>query len=197
MRDSSVMNCSDHVEVRGVSADQVEEALEIYAKVQVLRGAAATVTRRRLVQAMTSSGVSLVPPATIAQAERLAGHRNMLLGTPVYTHTSLQKTRGDDLVSTTRTWLSRRREAYEVFTLNHRGRALIPAFQLDAQGNPRPELQPILKSLIESGIRGWELWTWLSSPTSLLSGEVPEKLARTNSQRVLRAAQRFAANNQA
>ncbi|OBG05820.1 hypothetical protein [Mycolicibacter sinensis] len=84
---------------------------------------------------------------------------------------------GDTTTSNTRTWLTRRRESHEVFTLTHQGRTVIPAFQLDELGRPRPELQPILAALAEAGITGWPLWTWLTSPTALLSGEIPEQLA--------------------
>ncbi|MCB0951087.1 MAG: hypothetical protein K0U84_22220 [Actinomycetia bacterium] len=60
--------------------------------------------------------------------------------------------------------------ARELFTVKHDGRTIIPAFQLDADGEPRPELQPVLQPLIDAGVQSWALWTWLTSPTSLLSG---------------------------
>jgi hypothetical protein len=50
----------------------------------------------------------------------------------------------------------------------------------------------VLEALADTGITGWPLWTWLTSPTALLSGEIPEQLARRAPARVLRAAQRFA-----
>ena len=70
---------------------------------------------------------------------------------------------------------------------------MIPAFQFDESGEPRPELRPMLSALQEGGLEGWSLWTWLTRPTSFLSGGVPEEVARTNPKRALRAAQRFAA----
>jgi hypothetical protein len=51
--------------------------------------------------------------------------------------------------------------------------------------------------LIDAGVQSWALWTWLTSPTSLLSGEIPEQLVRSTPQRVLRAARRLAAANAA
>jgi hypothetical protein len=80
-----------------------------------------------------------------------------------------------------------------LFSINDKGRTLIPAFQLDERGDPRTELQPILSALHDGGVQGWALWTWLTKPTSFLSGGVPEKVARTDPARVVRAAQRFAA----
>jgi hypothetical protein len=116
-----------------------------------------------------------------------------LLDTPVLTHASLRDLRGDAKESTTRTWLSRRRDAHALLTVSHNGRTLLPGYQLDDNGEPRPELAPILDALLTAGVTGWTLWTWLSAPAALLSGDTPEHLARTAPQRVLRAAQRFAA----
>ncbi|WP_197383201.1 hypothetical protein [Mycolicibacterium mengxianglii] len=188
-----VAELADHLEVRGVSRRDVEEALELIGKVRVLQADHASATRADLTRALMAGNVSLTPPATLAQARRLAGHRDALLATPVYTHDTLRALRGDTKTSSTRTWLTRRRDNHEVFTITHNGRTLIPAFQLDEQGRPRPELQPILEALSEAGITGWSLWTWLTSPTALLSGEVPEQLARRAPVRVHRAARRFAA----
>jgi hypothetical protein len=187
----------DHVEVRGVSRHEVLEALHLHAEVQVAKAAHTADVRDSLVRTLMGKGVSLVPPASLAQAQRLAAHRDALLATPVYTHESLQQMRGDTRASSTRTWLSRRKDARELFTVKHDGRTVIPAFQLDADAEPRPELQPVLQTLIDAGVQSWALWTWLTSPTSLLSGEIPEQLVRSTPHRVLRAAERFAAANAA
>lgn len=182
----------DHVEVRGVSRRHVAEALSLLEKVRAVQADHAAATRGDLVQALMIQNVSLTPPATLAQAQRLATSRAALLATPVLTHESLRELRGDARVSSTRTWVTRRRDARELFTVTHNGRTLIPAFQLDDHGEPRAELQPVLSALIDAGVRGWSLWTWLTTPTSFLSGGVPEQVARTAPARVLRAAQRFA-----
>lgn len=182
---------ADHLEVRGVSRLEVEEALELMGRVRVLQADHMSATRADLTRALMARNVSLIPPATLAQAQRLATHRDALLATPVFTHETLRALRGDAKTSSTRTWLTRRRDHHEVFTVTHNGRTLIPAFQLDEQGQPRPELQPILEVLAGTGITGWSLWTWLTSPTALLSGEAPEQLARRAPARVLRAARRF------
>jgi len=187
----------DHLEVRGVSRWEVLEALRLLADVQVVQATSAAEVRDSLVQTLMGKGVSLVPPASLAQAQRLAAHRNALLATPAYTHESLQQVRGDAKESSTRTWLSRRRDAREAFTVSHGGRTIVPAFQFDADAEPRPELQPVLQTLIDGGVQSWALWTWLTASTPLLSGAVPEQLVRSNPQRVLRAAQRFVAANAA
>lgn len=176
-----------------MSRGRLVEALDLLEKVRAVQAEHAGVTRTDLVHTLMAGNVPLTPPATLAQAQRLATHRDALLATPVLTHGSLRELRGDARESSTRTWLSRRRDAAELFTVSHGGRTLIPAFQFDDAGEPRPELQPVLDALLGAGVQGWALWTWLASPTSLLSGEVPERLARTAPQRVLRAANRFAA----
>lgn len=183
---------ADHLEVRGVSRRDIEEALTLMGKVRVLQADHVAATRADLLRTLMARNVTLTPPATLAQAQRLAAHRDALLASPVFTHETLRELRGDTKTSSTRTWLTRRRDNHEVFTVTHNGRTLIPAFQLDEAGRPRAELQPILGALADAGIGGWPLWTWLTTPTARLSGEIPELLARQSPTRVLRAAQRFA-----
>ena len=182
-----------HVEIRGISRRRVVEALDLLERVRAVQADHAAATRDELVHTLMASNVPLTPSATVAQTQRLATHRDALLATPLYTHGSLSELRGDAKESATRTWLSRRKAESKVFTVTHNGRTLIPAFQLDDQGEPRPELQPILATLQGAGVQGWALWTWLTTPTSRLSGAVPEQLVRTAPKRVLRAAERFAA----
>jgi len=183
----------DHVEVRGTTGRQVAEALDLLEKVRALQADHAAAIRGDLLHALMLQNVSLTPPATLAQAQRLATRRAALLATPVLTHNTLRQLRGDASASTTRTWVTRRRDEHALFTVKHDGRTLIPAFQLNEDGQPRSELRPILSTLIEAGIRGWSLWTWLTTPTSFLSGGIPEQMARSDLRRVLRAAEGFAA----
>jgi hypothetical protein len=208
---------SDHLEIRGLTQSELDETFEQLRLIRdlqqhkvvstdeltetlaqlvellgTLKAERAAAVRDELVQVLTSREVSLVPPATLAQAQRLAAHREALLATPVYTHETLSEVRGNARPSSTRTWLTRRRDEHALFTVNVKGTTVIPAFQLDESGEPRPELQPIVSALQEGGIEGWSLWTWLTKPTSFLSGGIPEEVARTNPERALRAAQRFA-----
>ena len=207
----------DHLEIRGLTGSELDETfeqlnlirdlqahdvvhsddltatlsqpVELVGKLQAERTQA---VRDELLQVLTSREVSLIPPATLIQAQRLAAHRDALLATPVFTHETLSELRGNARPSSTRTWLTRRRDEHALFTVNVKGTTVIPAFQLDESGEPRPELQPIVSALQEGGIEGWSLWTWLTKPTSFLSGGIPEDVARTNPERALRAAQRFA-----
>jgi hypothetical protein len=208
----------DRIEIRGLSRPELDETLELrelirslqvdtalnrveltealeqlVELVRTLQAEHSQAIRDDLLQVLMSREVSLTPPATLMQARRLAAHRDALLATPVLTHETLSELREDKSVSSTRTWLTRRRGDHALFTVNHKGRTLIPAFQLDEHGEPRTELQPILSVLHDGGIQGWSLWTWLTKPTSFLSGGVPEQMARTDPARALRAARRFAA----
>lgn len=208
----------DRLEIRGLTQSELDETLEqlqliqslqaekvvssgdltatLWELVELLRTLQAEHTaaiRDDLMQVLMSREVSLTPPATLIQAQRLAAHRVALLATPVFTHETLSAMRGDSSESSTRTWLARRRDERALFTVNYKGKTVIPAFQLDEEGEPRPELRPMLSVLHEGGIEGWSLWTWLTKPTSFLSGGVPEQVALTNPDRALRAAQRFAA----
>ena len=79
-----VVERSDHVEVRGVSGNDVLEALRL---LDTVRG---------------------TPPASVAQAQRLATGRDALLATPVLTYDTLQLLRGEPKESSTRTWFARR-----------------------------------------------------------------------------------------
>jgi hypothetical protein len=168
------------------------EFLELFNAIRTLQAEHVEASREELLRALMGHGVSLTPAATLQQSKRLATHRNALLATPFHTYTSLSEQR-DSSESNTRTWVARRRQAHKLFTVDHDGRTLIPAFQFDEHGELRTELAPLLAALAQRGVRDWSLWTWLTSPTSFLSGEVPERIATTDPARALRAAQRFAA----
>lgn len=170
----------------------VREFLELFNAIRALQAEHVEASREELLRALMGHGVSLTPAATLEQSKRLATHRNRLLATPLHTYASLSEQRGSS-ESNTRTWVARRRQAHKLFTVGHDGRTLIPAFQFDDHGELRTELAPILAVLAQGGVRDWSLWTWLTSPTSFLSGEVPETVATTDPARALRAAQRFAA----
>lgn len=186
-----VADRADGVEVRGYTRSEVIAALQFFAKVRLVQAEQVGATREDLVHALMVKGVSLTPPASLRQAQRLASLRDALLSTPVYTYKSLAEIRGER-ESSTRTWVSRKRNDHCVFSVPHDGRALIPAFQFTELGSLRDELADVLRPMLDAGVDGWTLWHWMTSPTSLLSGEIPEKTARTAPERVVLAAQRFA-----
>jgi len=103
----------------------------------------------------------------------------------------LARRRGEDLADT-RMWLARQVGDRALITVPHDGPAIVPAFQFTAVGALRPKLRPLLDALVAGGGDGWQLWTWPSSPSSLLSGGVPDEVVRTQRERAP-PAQRFAA----
>ncbi len=191
----SVRPSQDGVEIEGLDIEDAKIALKLLGsakKVQYDFGATAAA---QLIRIMSSAGVVLTPPAPVEQARRLADHRRRLLSTPTYTMSTLGELQRKKSASATRTWVSRKRDSKQLFTVAVDGHALIPAFQLNDDGTPRKDLTPILKTLLDGGVDGWSLWTWLTEGTPLLSGGVPEKLATHEPERVARAASRFAAQN--
>jgi hypothetical protein len=109
--------------------------------------------------------------------------------------TELAARRGEPDVGAIGAWAyARRREgALIVLEAPDREALVVPAFQLTATGDPRPELQPLLQVLFDApGVDGWTMWAWLTSPSSHLGGGSPEQLAVTDPGRALAAAVRFA-----
>lgn len=182
----------DHLEVRGVSSTELEEALALLGEIRALQATATAHTRQDLVRALMSAAlIPSVPSASVAQAHRSALLRDALLGTGVETYESLMKIRGDKKESSTRTWVTRRHQAHRLIKVAHGGKTLIPSFQLQANGDPRPELQPLFEALAD--VEPWAQWRWLTTASNLLSGDVPEQVVKQNPGRALKAARRFAA----
>jgi hypothetical protein len=128
------------------------------------------------------------------QAQRLAAHRAKVLASEWLTLTELAARRGDPDVAATGAWVAARVIAGDLMVLNGpEDNLVVPAFQLTRMGDPRPELRPVLAELRGAGVDGWAAWTWLTSPSSSLAGEVPEQAAGNSPARVVHAAARFAA----
>jgi hypothetical protein len=130
---------------------------------------------------------------TARQAWRLAAHRAELLQNALSLR-ELAARRGDIDVAATGGWVAARRRERALLALPLPDRSIVvPAFQLSDAGEPRAELRPLIERLLTAGIDGWVAWTWLTQPSSLLSGDVPERVAVTDPERAVRAAARFAA----
>jgi hypothetical protein len=69
-------------------------------------------------------------------------------------------------------------ERRSVLLVQHEGRTLVPAFQLDEDGQVRTELLGVLEPLLASGEDPWRTWAWLTTPAALLGGAVPHEAAR-------------------
>lgn len=69
-------------------------------------------------------------------------------------------------------------ERRTVLLVQHEGRTLVPAFQLDDAGEVRDELLAVLEPLLAAGVEPWRAWIWLTTPAGLLGGAVPHEAAR-------------------
>lgn len=188
----------DRVSVRGVSPADLLEALGLLEAAREIQAEQSALKGPELVHVlMSTSGYSTVPSTSLLQAQRLASRRDALLATPTYFYSSLAVVRGARKESSVRTSIARQRERCEVFDVSHDGRTILPAFQFDSAGQPRPELQPLIEILSTAGVVDWALWAWLTTPSNYLSGGVPEKIAATSLERATRAAERFAASHAA
>jgi hypothetical protein len=139
------------------------EFLELFNAIRTLQAEHVEASREELLRALMGHGVSLTPAATLSQSKRLATHRNVVLATPFHTDTSLSEQR-DSSESNTRTWVARRRQAHKLFTVDHDGRTLIPAFQFDEHGKLRTELAPLLAALVPGGSAGLVLMDLADQP---------------------------------
>ena len=69
-------------------------------------------------------------------------------------------------------------ERRTVLLVQHEGRTLVPAFQIDDAGEVRDELLTVLEPLLAAGVEPWRAWIWLTTPAGLLGGAVPHEAAR-------------------
>ncbi len=183
----------------GVSKEPVPSAatqrvVKLLAALGELQVEQASGVRSALLKAMVLSGIDPVPSATVAQAERLARQRGRLLASGAYSIEALRQLRGDAGASTTRTWLTRRRAAGELFSVTHDGQTLVPAFQIDVEGRPLAGMQTVLGELVSAQLGGWATWTWFTAASPWLGGDAPADLLASEIDRVALAARRFAAN---
>lgn len=181
------------VQIDGLTIQEAREALALLTAARELQSERGASVAAGLLRAVSEAGLELTPPASVEQARRMADLRQALLATPAYSYETLGEVRGDTRASTTRTWVSRMRDRGRLFTVRSDGRTAIPAFQLTERGEPRAELADVLRKLLKAGVDGWPLWIWLTSPTPLLSGEVPAETVASDPERVQKAAARFAA----
>lgn len=176
-----------------LASDQVLPVL--LAEYRELAGERSQEAKAALLRDLTATIPDAVAPASLRQATREAAHRQRLLRTPTYSYDDLRALRGDPSIQATRTAVSRMMARGQLFTVPVANRrVVVPAFLVDDAGEPRPELTPLVRPLIEASVGPWQLWTWLTSPTGLLSGGVPVELASdpATAERAAHAARRFA-----
>lgn len=182
-----------HVEVEGLSLEEVRSAIALSRSVGVERLRARGNLSAIVHRAMLDAHVPLISAATQRQVQRSAALREELLVAQGYeSHVSLAEKRQQG-ASSVRTWVSRLRERGSLFTVKVNGQTLIPAVQLTPDGRLDEDVASLVRPLVTAGLEGWSVWAWLVNPTGRLSGEVPSEVAGTHPQRALKAAERYAA----
>ena len=142
---------------------------------------------------MTTEVMDPVPHATIEQERRVAEARNHLLASGAFSVAALAEGR-DSSPEAIRMWLSRRRRENRLFTVQHKGEILVPAFVLGAELKPRLEIQPAVAALRDAGLDGWAMWVWFTTPSSWINGVRPMDLLDTNPDLLSEVARRQATN---
>lgn len=187
---AEIVERPDHVEVVGRSPDDVEQALALLDAARSHQAGLGRELGRTLLLAMTDAGMPALPPSLVAAAQRLAAHKQRLLDAGVFTYGTLGSVRGAQEAAV-RTWVSR--EKASLLLIKDSGRVLLPAVQFDDGGSLRPEVAAMVRVLRGAGLDAWQLWSWLVSPTGLLSGQAPADVAADAPERAHRAAERYAA----
>lgn len=116
-------------------------------------------------------------PLALVQLRRAAQVRAALLASPWHTYASLAEIRGAS-ENATRFAVHKAAERHALLLVAHDGRTIVPAFQLTADGELRPELGAVLEPLLAAGMDPWRVWAWLTQPAGLLGGGVPHEAAR-------------------
>ncbi len=188
-----VRKVQDHVEVIGVSVTDVEEALRLADEISQAQLDVRRSLEGQVNQILLKRAGDLIPSASQRQIQRTADLRERLIAEHgAETYESLAQLR-ETKPSSVRTWVSRVRERGELFIIKLHGTTLIPRVQLTDDGSLHPAITPLVRSLLQAGLDAWSLWAWLTSPTGLLSGEIPAKVAPMQPARVQKAADRYAA----
>ncbi|MCR1785526.1 hypothetical protein KVF89_23510 [Nocardioides carbamazepini] len=116
-------------------------------------------------------------PLALVQLRRRAEVRAGLLASPTHTYASLAEVRGVS-ENAARFAVHKAAERGALLVVPHDGGVLVPAFQLDEDGELRPELAAVLEPLLASTMDPWQVWTWLTQPAGLLGGLVPHEAVR-------------------
>ena len=115
-------------------------------------------------------------PVGLVVLARQARLRTELLATLWHTYESLGEVRGTS-VDATRFAVHKAASQHRLLVVPLEERAIVPAFQLGADGELRPELAPVLEPLLAARMDPWRAWIWLTQPAALTLGQAPEQAA--------------------
>jgi hypothetical protein len=115
-------------------------------------------------------------PVSLLLVARQARLRSELLAGAWFTYETLAELRGVS-VDATRFAIHKAAATNRLLIVTADQRVLVPAFQLTAEGELRPDLAPVLEPLLAARMDPWRAWAWLTQPALLLGGLVPERAA--------------------
>ena len=132
-------------------------------------------------------------PVALVLLARQARVRRELLASPWFTYETLAELRGAEL-NATRFAVHKAASTHRLLVVPIEERSVVPAFQLGADGELRPELVGVLEPLLTARMDPWRAWAWLTQPAALTFGQAPERLAADpeSADLVIRAAERLA-----
>ena len=130
-------------------------------------------------------------PVGLVVLARQARVRTELLATLWYDYAALGEVRGTS-VDATRFAVHKAAAEHRLLVVPLEERAIVPAFQLGADGELRPELAPVIEPLLAARMDPWRAWAWLTQPAALTLGEAPERAASSDPELARVAAERLA-----
>ena len=194
--EAQLLTCREHLHAAtAVDDDTVRAAAAL-----LLRAADLTPPQRAAVTTLlAAAGASPPsgagrggPPRVRGEWTRRRAERAQLLAGEWLSLAELAARRGEADVAAVGGWVYGQLRQRALIALETPDRTIaVPASQVTATGEPRPELCPLLEVLLGARLGGWAAWAWLTSPSSFLAGEVPEQVAASDPGRALRAATRF------
>lgn len=116
-------------------------------------------------------------PIALVRLRRESRVRGALLDGGWLDYAGVARLRGVS-VNAARFALHKAAERRAVLLVPHEGATLVPAFQLDDEGQVRGELLAVLEPMLAAGVDPWRAWVWLTTPAGLLGGAVPHEAAR-------------------
>lgn len=103
---------------------------------------------------------------------------------------SLLERRRDPDLATTLTWIEQ--QGARLLAVTTPGGPVYPSFQFTEDGELVPELAEHVRTLQDAGLGPWQTWAWMTTPATLLSGNVPATALATEPERVSNAVRRMA-----
>jgi len=166
----------EQVDFEGLSPHEVQDAIRLYKQRKRPRAFGRATLRKHIDQDYVDNA-QIVSGATQRQAVRSGEIRKRLLESEgAATYSAMADMRGSNKKAA-RQWVSRQRHVQRLFTVEAQGRVLVPAFQLNDEGDLDKAVSGIIvQPMLKAGVRPWAIWAWSTRPTGLLSGRIPAKL---------------------